>query len=88
VLCEPGVMTAGHHHHHPGSDPGSHHDGSHGDPTCPYAQSAGSAPLPALSVPTVGPVYDRVAAAPAATQTLLTSGPPRLRTSRGPPSLA
>jgi hypothetical protein len=92
VLCEPGVMAAGHdhhdhgHHHHPGNELAAHH-GTHGDPTCPYAQSAGSAPLPTLPVLTAGPIPDRLAAPPAATQTLLTFGPPRQQTSRGPPSL-
>jgi hypothetical protein len=90
VLCEPGVMASGDHHlhhHHPGNDPAAHH-GMHGDPSCPYAQSAGSAPLPTLPVLTAGAIPDRLAATPVATQTLLTFGPPRQQTSRGPPSLA
>jgi hypothetical protein len=87
VLCEPGVMAAGHHHHHPGNDLATHHDGAHSDPTCPYAQSAGSAPLPTLPVLTAGPIPDRRVAPLAATQTFLTFGPPRQQTSRGPPSL-
>jgi hypothetical protein len=76
-----------HDHHHPGNDLAAHH-GAHPDPTCPYAQSAGSAPLPSLPVLTAGPIPDRLAAPPAVTQTRLTFGPPRQQTSRGPPSLA
>ncbi len=87
VLCEPGVMAAGHHHHHPGSDLGTHHDGAHGDPICPYAESAGPAPLPTLPVLTAAQIPDRLSVATPATQTFLSFGPPRQRTSRGPPAL-
>ena len=86
VLCQPEVMAAGH-HHHPGNEGAAHHAGAHGDPTCPYAQSAGCALLPTLAVLTAGPIPDHVAAPAAATQTLLTFGPLRQQTSRGPPTL-
>jgi len=84
VLCDAQMSAGGHPHHHHlvGSD--AHHDGVHGDPTCPYAQSAGPAPLPTLPVfagtSTVGEPP-----APEALQTFSRFGPTRQQTPRGPP---
>jgi hypothetical protein len=88
-LCD-AQMSAGehHHHHHHHHDQSTHHEGAHGDPTCPYAQSAGPAPLPTLPVLAGGAVYDRLVPPVAVTQTLLRFGPARQQTSRGPPPRA
>jgi hypothetical protein len=83
VFCEAGVATShahGHPHHH--TDRGSP------DPGCPYAQSAGPAPLPTLpalaaEVPAAGFVATFTPAPVAVLQ-----GPPRQQTPRGPPLLA
>ncbi|MGO9994575.1 MAG: DUF2946 family protein [Steroidobacteraceae bacterium] len=90
VLCDAG-MSAGehqHHHHHPGHDNSAHQNGAHSDPTCPYAQSAGPAPLPTLPVLEGGVVSDLTVPPATVTQTFLTCGPTRRQTPRGPPSLA
>jgi hypothetical protein len=91
VLCD-AEMSADepqrHHHHHSGHDNAAHHDGAHSDPTCPYAQSAGPAPLPTLPVLAGAARLDQLAAPTAVTQTLLSFGPPRKQSSRGPPHLA
>lgn len=90
VVCD-AEMSAGehqHHHHHPGHDHPAHHEGVHSDPTCPYAQSAGPAPLPTLPVLVGGAVHDRLVPPAAVTQTIATFGPPRQQTSRGPPPFA
>ena len=89
VLCA-AEMPAGtgqppHRHHHPGAGAAAPHAGVHGDPSCPYAQSAGSAPLPTLPVLAGGAVSDRPVPPPDVTQTFQTSGPDRQQTSRGPP---
>jgi hypothetical protein len=80
VLCDAGIARFHHEgHHHPG---GGH---THGDPTCPYAQSAGPAPPPVL------PVVDATAAAayyllPASLAQLATPfGPARRNSPRAPP---
>ncbi len=86
VLCGPGVV-AGHQVHHALGHPAPEHDG-HADATCPYAQSAGSAPLPTLPALAGGVPIDVLAPAPAFTQTFLTSGPVRQQIPRGPPALA
>ncbi len=90
VVCD-AEMPAGehqHHHHHPGQDHAAHHDGAHGDPACPYAQSAGPAPLPTLPVLAGAATIDQLVTPTAVTQTLLGFGPTRQQTPRGPPSLA
>ncbi len=91
VLCDldmPPATAGAHHHHHPGADAAARHEGAHADPTCPYAQSAGSAPLPSLPLLAAAVTLHRLAAPAATTQTLLAFGPPRQQTSRGPPALA
>jgi hypothetical protein len=85
-LCEPDVMVAVG-HHHAGHHHAAHQHGAHGDPSCPYAQSAGSAPLPTLPVLAGGGPLHRFASPPAVTQTVLSFGPPRQPVSRGPPTL-
>ena len=83
VLCD-AEMSAGEHQHH-GHDNAAHHESSHGDPTCPYAQSAGPAPLPTLLVLASAATLDQLIAPSRATQTLLRCGPTRQQTPRGPP---
>jgi len=88
VLCDM-QMSAGVQHHHAGHDHGAaHQHGLGGDPTCPYAQSAGPAPLPTLPVLAGGAILERLVAPSAFTQTLLTFGPIRHQSPRGPPRLA
>jgi hypothetical protein len=82
VLCDAETQGPAH-HHHPGMPPGMH-----SDRTCPYAQSAGPAPLPALPVLAGGVVYDVPVPRAAVTQTFLSFGPPRQQSSRGPPTFA
>jgi hypothetical protein len=90
VVCD-GSMPAGmheHHHHASGAEHAAPHDGAHGDPTCPYAQCSGSAPMPALPIP-VGASVDVQRVKPLAiTQIFPASGPIRKHRSRGPPDLA
>jgi hypothetical protein len=86
VLCDAEMSAGEHQHpHHPGHDNAAHHQGVHGDPTCPYAQSAGPAPLPTLPVLVSAATLDRLLAPSGATQTLLRCGPTRQQTPRGPP---
>jgi hypothetical protein len=88
VLCDM-QMSAGEPHHPAGHDHrGAHHHGGGGDPICPYAQSSGPAPLPALPVLAGGAILDQMVAPTAFTQTLLTFGPIRRQSPRGPPRLA
>jgi hypothetical protein len=77
MLCEPDVMAGGH-------GQAGHH-GAHTDSICPYAHSAGSAPLRLLPVLASGAALDLLVPWISATQTLLPFGPPRQLTSRGPP---
>lgn len=93
VLCDVETSVVArqdehHHHHHPGADPAAHHDGAHGDRSCPYAQSAGSALLPTLPVLAGGAIYDVFVPPVLVTQSFSSSGPVRKQTCRGPPSLA
>jgi hypothetical protein len=84
-----GAMPEGHHHQmHAAGDHAAHQHGAHGDPTCPYAQSGGPAPLPALPVLASGTTFERPRLPAAVTQTLLGFGPIRQPSSRGPPHLA
>jgi len=89
VLCDAEMSAGGHqHHHHPGHDTAAHHDSARGDPTCPYAQSAGPAPLPTLPALAGTATVGELVAPAAVTQTLLRFGPTRQQTPRGPPPLA
>lgn len=85
VLCDTDAPGARHHlgrHEHPG------HHHLQLDPTCPYAQSGGPAPLPAL--PVLGPQPIAVTSPLPApiTQPYAHAGPPRQHYPRGPPHLA
>jgi hypothetical protein len=83
-----GAMPAGHDHMHMAMGDAAHGHGAHGDPTCPYAQSGGAAPLPTLPVLAGGTTFERPQLPAAITQTLLGFGPIRQPSSRGPPHLA
>jgi hypothetical protein len=90
VLCDtdaPGVATPGAAKHHVGHDHAGHHH-SHSDPTCPYAQSSGPAPLPTLPVLAAAPL-EIVSVLPVhIEQTHSRFGPTRQQSPRGPPRLA
>jgi hypothetical protein len=85
VLCQPGAMAQGHHHHHPGTPDSAPADV---DPTCPYAQSAGPALMPTLPILPAELAMHRLEPPPTITQTLIAFGPPRQQFPRGPPILA
>jgi hypothetical protein len=85
VLCDAEMSAGEHHHYHSGHDDAAHHGGAQSDPTCPYAQSAGPAPLPTLPVLAGAETFDHSVPPFAVTQTLLSFGPPRRLSSRGPP---
>lgn len=81
VLCDSGSA----HHSRGGHEhPGMPHGGSDG--TCPFAQSSGPAPVPALAVYGLETIVlvSRLPAL-AVEQTCLGCGPTRAQTSRGPP---
>jgi hypothetical protein len=82
-----GALPASHDHLHMAMDHAAHGHGAHGDPTCPYAQSGGPAPLPTLPMLAGGARFERPRLPPAITQTLLRFGPIRQPSSRGPPHL-
>jgi hypothetical protein len=88
VVCDARMSAGVHDHHHPGHDNAAHHEGTHSDPTCPYAQSAGPAPLPTLPVLAGAAASDQLVPPAAVTQTFLAFGPTRQQSSRGPPPLA
>lgn len=83
AFCESGAAGGLHHGHAPG-----HGHSSAADPACPFAQSAGPAPLPA--VPALAGEPPRHAFEPAApgARAAIPPGPPRQQTPRGPPRLA
>jgi hypothetical protein len=64
------------------------HDGMHGDPDCPYAQSAGPAPLPTLPAIADHALATRVPSRIKPTRVCWSCGPARRQFPRGPPSLA
>jgi hypothetical protein len=86
VLCD--TDAAGAVHHQGGQDHPSHHHHLQLDPTCPYAQSAGPAPLPALPVLGPQPVVSAPLQLTHVAQTYARSGPSRQNFPRGPPHLA
>jgi hypothetical protein len=79
VLCDAEMQGA----HHPGRHHGHH--GMHPDPTCPYAQSAGPAPLPALPVPPPAADFGPALLPAQYSQTFLNFGPVRRQAARAPP---
>ncbi len=66
-------------------DAGAPHGGAHSDPDCPYAQSAGPAPLPTLPLLTHAAPRDAEVASGRVAQIFPSSGPTRQQTPRGPP---
>ena len=84
VLCDADATAAL--HHHGGHDHSGHHH-TQLDPTCPYAQSAGPAPLPVLPVLASALIAFVWARPVQVAQTHDQFGPIRLQFPRGPPSL-
>jgi len=83
VLCDTDAPGAPHQH------AGHHHAGhAHLDPTCPYAQSAGPAPLPALPVLTGAPAATAGALPTPTAQVHARFGPSRQQSPRAPPASA
>lgn len=83
VLCDSYAAGAMHHHG------GHHHSGhAHPDPTCPYAQSAGPAPLPTLPTLSATPIASVLLLPTQFSQTRAQFGPPRQQSPRAPPPLA
>ncbi|MCX7055746.1 MAG: hypothetical protein NTZ79_00725 [Proteobacteria bacterium] len=83
VFCEPGATGSAHHGH-------AHHHGHGGsaDPSCPFAQSAGPAPLPAIPMLAAEAPVQAFIDLLLHAQTTTSPGPPRQQTPRGPPDLA
>jgi hypothetical protein len=63
---------------------GSAHDG-HGDRTCPFAMSGGSAPLPSLPSAPIPFFAASIAPAPVTSVVFASPGPTRQHASRAPP---
>jgi len=61
---------------------------AHADPTCPYAQSAGPAPLPAVAVLASAGIAHTLAVGETGTQIQSAFGPRRTQTPRAPPLIA
>jgi hypothetical protein len=84
VICDSNAHGLLHqHHHHGGQDSG--HAPVHPDPTCPYAQSAGPAPLPALPVMAAECSGKLLPPSFELAQLASPFGPTRQQTPRGPP---
>jgi len=77
VVCSAGMPT--------GHDPAAHTRATHTNPTCPYAESAGPAPLPTFPIVAGAAHVDVLRQAAAVDQTYLGFGPIRQPSSRGPP---
>jgi hypothetical protein len=85
----PGYYAPDHHtpaHHAHDHTAGHHH--AQTDPTCPYAQSSGPAPLPVLPVLAAVQLATLSAAPVQVAQTHSRFGPTRQQSPRGPPRLA
>jgi Protein of unknown function (DUF2946) len=90
VLCDSDATTQLHDaavHHHGGHDHANHHHANL-DPTCPYAQSSGPAPLPALPVLAAAPISAEYIQPADPARNYSHFGPSRQQSPRGPPSLA
>jgi len=85
VLCDTDARGAA--HQHAGHDHSGRHLHTHLDSTCPYAQSAGPAPLPALPVLAAPAIADSPALPARAAQTCSQFGPTRQHCPRAPPYL-
>ncbi|MDB6157356.1 MAG: hypothetical protein JWO04_1062 [Gammaproteobacteria bacterium] len=79
-----GHYALGHHAH----DHAAGHHHAQTDPTCPYAQSSGPAPLPVLPVLAAVQLATLSAAPIQVAQTHSRFGPTRQQSPRGPPRLA
>jgi hypothetical protein len=86
VLCDTDVARAA--RRHGGQDYPGHHHHLQLDQTCPYAQSAGPAPLPALPAFGPQPVVSPAAMPAHRGQIYAHCGPPRQQSPRAPPHLA
>jgi len=84
VLCDAQSAAALHHH----GDHHQHPGHSHNDPTCPYAQSGGPAPLPALPVLPQELLAGNSLAPPRSSQVYSPFGPTRQQPARAPPLYA
>jgi hypothetical protein len=85
VLCDSAAPARA--PHHQGHDHGAHRHAI-ADPNCPYAQSAGPAPLPALPMLAAAPVANAPAVHGNLSQTHVPFGPVRQHSPRAPPLLA
>ena len=86
VLCGADAPNAIHdrgHHDHAG-----HRRHSHTDPTCPYAQSAGPAPLSSFAQVTAAPMLPVFVPPDRISQSHAHFGPTRQHSPRAPPRLA
>jgi hypothetical protein len=92
VLCDPAVLAASHGMHTthgPAShEHAAHHHGSHIDPNCPYAQSAGPAPLQTLPTLAGDLISIGLELPTEFAQIFIQFGPTRQQFPRGPPQLA
>jgi DUF2946 family protein len=84
VLCNADAAAAARH-----ADDRDHsgHRHSQSDPACPYAQSAGPAPLPSLPLLALAPTSSEPALQLGVSQTHSSFGPTRQAPPRGPPLL-
>jgi len=84
VLCDSDAPSSAHRHgpHHAGH---AHHTNS--DPSCPYAQSAGPAPIPVWPVLAAAPTIHAFVLPVQLEQTHGHFGPARQQYPRGPPHL-
>lgn len=86
VLCDADAARAA--RHHAGPDHSGHHHHLQSDPTCPYAQSAGPAPIPAPPALVPQPVVNAPIVVAHRDQIPAHCGPFRKQSPRGPPHLA
>ena len=84
VLCDSDAPGA---HHHHGGHEHSGHQHTQTDPTCPYAQSAGPAPLPTLPALAAEQIVSVAVRPVEVAQTHAHFGPARQQFPRGPPHL-
>ena len=85
VLCGAEARSA---MHHPGGHDHAGHQHFHPDPTCPYAQAAGAAPLPSIQALGATPVATVFVPPTGRQLTYAQFGPARQHSPRAPPRLA
>jgi hypothetical protein len=83
VVCEANEPGAAHRH-----DGHQHAGHTHSDPTCPFAQSAGPTPLPALPALAPASVATVLLLPAQVSQAFVQSGPSRQPSARAPPRFA